>query len=454
MKEALDPSPEQVPHGPGGPAGHPSLGEALRVWLKIGLLSFGGPAGQIAMMHRELVEKRRWLSDRRFLHALNYCMLLPGPEAQQLAVYTGWLLHRTRGGLIAGLLFVLPGAMLMWLISWLYMAQGQQAWMEGVFYGLKAAVMAVVVLALVRIAGKVLKHPLMWVLAGASFTALFAFEVPFPLVVISALLIGLSLGAKFPTAFGTPGHQAQGGEASHQALISDDHHHQPGDQGLGRLALRVVFWLVVWLLPQVLCFAWLGSSHVLTRQGVFFSKAALVTFGGAYAVLPYVAQQAVEVHGWLEAGQMMDGLGLAETTPGPLILVLQFVGFAGGWQAPGSLPPLLMATLAAGITLWCTFIPGYLFIFAGAPLMEKGRSHPVLGRGLSAVTAAVAGVMLNLTLWFAWHVVVPVPGSFDVVPLLLAAGFLALLKLRNWGIIPVAALAAAAGMALQLAGFC
>jgi chromate transporter len=437
--------------GDGRPA-KPSFREALRVWLKIGLLSFGGPAGQIALMHRELVEKRRWLSDRRFMHALNYCMLLPGPEAQQLAVYTGWLLHRTRGGLVAGLLFVLPGALLMWLISYLYLAHGRLPWVEGVFYGLKAAVMAVVVSALLRIAGKVLTHPVMWVLAGASFTAIFALAVPFPVIVVCALGIGLWMGARFPAAFGVVDGAVAAQADPQWHVVADDDIRGEGSPGLKRTASRIALWLALWLLPLAICLVWLGPSHVLTRQGMFFSKAALVTFGGAYAVLPYVAQQAVEVHGWLDAGQMMDGLGLAETTPGPLILVLQFVGFAGGWHEPGGLPPLAMATLAAGMTLWCTFIPGYLFIFAGAPVIERGRGYPAFDRGLSAVTAAVAGVMLNLALWFAWHVVVPEPGRFDAVPLVLAGLFLWLLRVRNWGVIPVAGLAAAAGLALHVAG--
>jgi chromate transporter len=414
----------------------PTFRQALPVWVKIGLLSFGGPAGQIALMHRELVEKRRWLDDRRFLHALNYCMLLPGPEAQQLAVYTGWLLHKTRGGIVAGALFVLPGALLMWAISYAYVFHGKLPWVESVFYGLKAAVMAIVVSAVLRIGKKVLKHPAMWAIAAASLTAILVFKVPFPLIVLSALGIGLLMGRK--------------------PLVNDVAASPAGDSSmsaaptLAGTLIKSAVWLVVWLLPVAACFAWFGPAHVLTREGVFFSKAALLTFGGAYAVLPYVAQQAVETHGWLTAGQMMDGLGLAETTPGPLILVLQFVGFLGAWHAPGELSPLAAATLGAAITTWTTFIPGYLFIFAGAPYIERTRDNPRLDRALSAVTAAVVGVIANLALWFGWSVAVPEPGRFDPLPLALAAVFFLLLQKRKCGVIAIVGLGALAGLA---AGF-
>ena len=435
------------------PPAHPSLREALWVWIRIGLLSFGGPAGQIALMHRELVETRRWVSDRRFLHALNYCMLLPGPEAQQLAVYTGWLLHRTRGGLIAGALFVLPGALLMLAISGVYVSYGKLPWMEAVFYGLKAAVMAVVLSAVLRIGKKVLKHPAMWAIAVASFLAIFRYGVPFPLIILSALGLGLGFGRKYPEVFGSGGgHGGKNADDSASYVISDEVSSMIAPPTLAGTLLKIAVWLVVWLGPLMLCAAWLGPGHVLTREGVFFSKAALVTFGGAYAVLPYVAQQAVVVEGWLTAEQMMDGLGLAETTPGPLILVLQFVGFLGGWHAPSGMPPLLTATLAAAMTTWCTFIPGYLFIFAGAPFIERTRGNLRLNTALSAVTAAVVGVILNLAVWFAWQVVVPEPGRFDAIPLVLAAGFLFLIQRRKWGMIPVVGLGAALGLALHFAG--
>ncbi len=432
---------------------HPSFGEALRVWVKVGLLSFGGPAGQIALMHHELVEKRRWLGEGRFLHALNYCMLLPGPEAQQLSVYTGWLLHGTRGGLVAGALFVLPGALLMWLISCIYVVYGKVPWMEAVFYGLKAAVMAIVVSALWKIAGKVLRHPVMWVLAAISFVAIFVAGVPFPLVVLGALGAGLVFGGRFPQVFGAGGaHVSVSPDPARDHVVSECASVNIPVPTLRGTLGRVLMWLVIWLLPLAAVISVLGPSHVLSAQGVFFSKASLVTFGGAYAVLPYVGQQAVEVHGWLDAGQMMDGLALAETTPGPLILVLQFVGFLGGWHMAGDLPPLVMATLAAGLTTWCTFVPGYLFIFGGAPLIEHGRGNRRFQPAMAAVSAAVAGVLLNLAVWFAWHLVVPSPGTIDPVPPLLAAVFFVLLWRCKWGVIRIVGLGGAAGLAMHLAG--
>nr|MCU0750938.1 chromate efflux transporter [Akkermansiaceae bacterium] len=384
------------------PPAYPTFYQALRVWVRIGLLSFGGPAGQISLMHRELVENRRWISDKRFLHALNYCMLLPGPEAQQLAIYTGWLLHRTRGGIVAGALFVLPGALLMLGISYVYVTFGKLPWMESIFYGLKAAVMAVVISAVMRIGKKVLNHPLLWALSAMSFVAIFFFSVPFPLIIVSALMIGWLLGRYHPDAFRMAGgHGEKAGELSGTYVISDAVSENIPTLSWPRTLGRISFWLLLWMAPVVASHAILGASHVLSREGVFFSKAALVTFGGAYAVLPYVAQQAVEGHGWLSAEQMMDGLGLAETTPGPLILVLQFVGFLGGWNAESGMPPLLAAVLCAGITTWCTFIPGFLFIFAGAPFVERSRGDLRFQSALTAMTAAVVGVIFNLAVWFA-----------------------------------------------------
>jgi chromate transporter len=416
----------------GLPPGHPTLREALAVWLRIGLLGFGGPAGQIALMHRELVEKRRWLSDRRFLRALNYCMLLPGPEAQQLAVYSGWLLHGTRGGIIAGALFVLPGALLMWVISYVYVLHGHVPWVESVFYGLKAAVMAIILAALLRIGGKVLTRPLMWAIALAALIAMAVLKLPFPAVVLTALALGLVTGRK--PAGGL--RLVETAETSHAAA--------PTLAGtLGKIGL----WLVIWLLPLAACVAWLGPSHVLAREAAFFSKAALLTFGGAYAVLPYVAQQAVETHAWLTPGQMMDGLGLAETTPGPLILVLQFVGFLGAWREPGGFSPLAAATLGAAITIWATFVPGYLFIFAGAPFIERSHGNVRLEHALAAVTAAVVGVIANLALWFGWNVVRAENGGFDPLPLALAAVFFYLLHWKKSGVITIVGLGALAGLA-------
>lgn len=431
---------------------HPSFREALSVWVRIGLLSFGGPAGQISLMHRELVEKRRWISDRRFLHALNYCMLLPGPEAQQLAIYNGWLLHRTRGGLAAGTLFVLPGALLMLAISYVYITYGRLPWMEAVFYGLKAAVMAVVISAVMRIGRKVLKQPLLWAVSAVSFVAIFGFGVPFPLIIGCALGLGLILAKYQPDAFTMAGGHGTGKEADGKSyVISDDNYSRSVPISWSATLGKVAFWLMVWCVPVVASQVFLGASHVFTREGVFFSKAALVTFGGAYAVLPYVAQQAVEVQGWLTAAQMMDGLGLAETTPGPLILVLQFVGFLGGWNEPGGMHPLLAASLAAGMTTWCTFIPGFLFIFAGAPFVERSRESARLHAALTVMTAAVVGVILNLAAWFAWHVVVPEPGQADLLPLALAGLFLYLLVNRGWNVITIVGIGAAIGWGLHLA---
>ena len=427
---------------PSPPPARPSLREALAVWLRIGLLGFGGPAGQIALMHRELVEKRRWLDERRFLHALNYCMLLPGPEAQQLATYSGWLLHGVRGGVLAGALFVLPGALLMWAIAWLYITQGDLAWLAACFHGLKSAVIALVAVAVLRIGGKALRRPLLWGLAALSFVAICFFQVPFPVVVLAALAAGLVFGRRHPEWFdGSP-------------AVADDPHGRPAIQAPGwrLMLLRCGLWLALWLAPPLACLAWLGPAHLFTRLGAFLSQVALVTFGGAYAVLPYVAGHAVDTHQWLDAGQMMDGLALAETTPGPLILVLQFVGFLAGWQHPGPLAPLWAATLAAALTTWVTFMPGYLFIFAGAPWFESARRHPRLQAALAAVTAAVAGVILNLALWFAWHATMPEPGRVDPIPLLLGGLWFWLMTKRHWGMLPVVGAAAAIGLALHFAG--
>jgi len=413
----------------------PTFREALLVWVKIGLLSFGGPAGQIALMHRELVEQRGWISNQRFLHALNYCMLLPGPEAQQLAIYIGWLLHKVRGGLVAGCLFVLPGALLIWGISVLYVTVGNLPVFQAIFYGLKPAIMAIVLGALLKIGGKVLRRPVLWVVALAAFVAIFFFSLPFPLVVLAAGLAGWIIQRIVPTALPI------------EAEL-DDATDRLGCPSLGKSLLLGGGWGLLWIAPVILAWLMLGRGHVLTQEGIFFSKAALVTFGGAYAVLPYVAQQAVETHGWLSPAQMMDGLALAETTPGPLILVLQFVGFLGGWNEPGSWSPLVMATLAAALTSWVTFLPGFLFIFVGAPWMEVYRTSPRLLAAMAGISAAVVGVLLNLGVWFAWHVVVPEPGVIDPIPLLAAVLFFVLMRWRKWSVFAVIGAGAALGLLL------
>jgi chromate transporter len=421
----------------------PSFAQALRVWLEIGLLSFGGPTGQIALMHRELVEKRRWVSDSRFLHALNYCMLLPGPEAQQLAIYIGWLLHRTWGGIVAGALFVLPGALVMWGISVVYVLFGRLPAMEAVFYGLKPAVIAIVAVAVLRIGRRALRNPVLRGIALLAFVAIFFFKVPFPLILASAALIGFLGGLRWPEFFdATAGHRANGNADDAHYVIGDDViHTRPS---VTRTLVTAAIWAVMWLLPVLGCVLALGPAHVLTTEGLFFSKAALVTFGGAYAVLPYVAQQAVERYGWLTAPQMLDGLGLAETTPGPLILVLQFVGFLGGWHAPGG--GLLLATLAAALTSWVTFVPGFLFIFAGAPFVESSRGNLRLSTALSAITAAVVGVILNLAVWFGWHVILPAGRGVDGFSLAAAILFFIALQKGKWGALPLLGVAALAGL--------
>ncbi len=442
--------------GAGG--GRPSFQEATAVWWRIGLLSFGGPAGQIALMHRMLVEERRWIAEPRFLHALNFCMLLPGPEAQQLATYVGWLLHGVRGGLVAGLLFVLPGAVAMLALSIAYALYGSTPLVAGLFYGLKAAVLAIVVQAVVRIGARALKTAPARLLAAAAFLAIFALHVPFPLIVLAAGLIGYLATRAGSEAFrAAPAHG--GGGAAAEAVATG-----PAAPGWRRSVATAVFWIALWLAPTVLCLAVLGPDDVFTRIGAFFSVMAVVTFGGAYAVLAYVAQAAVATYGWLAPGEMLDGLGLAETTPGPLILVLEFVGFLAGFRDPGPLGPLAAGVLGAGLTLWVTFVPSFLWIFVGAPYVERVRNNTPLSGALAAVTAAVVGVILNLAVWFGLHVVfrsvervavgplwldVPVLASLDPAALMLAlAAAVALFRFRL-GLVPVLCGCALAGLALH-----
>lgn len=383
-----------------------SFAEALRVWAKIGLLGFGGPAGQIALMHRELVEQRHWISESRFLHALNYCMLLPGPEAQQLAVYIGWLLHRTWGGIVAGILFVLPGAVVLGLLSWLYVSFGSVPIVSALFFGLKAAVLAVVVEAVLRIGKRALKTRFLIVLAALAFVTIYALHVPFPWIVLGAALIGLVAGkwvpAWLPVAQTTTEESDMRYVVDRQLARNDATHIRPS---LRRSVQATLICVMVWFAPVTMA-AWsLGTGHVVAKEGLFFSQTAVVTFGGAYAVLAYVAQRAVEDFGWLRPGEMIDGLALAETTPGPLIMVLQFVGFVAAYRHPGALDPLVAALLGAAMTTWVTFVPSFLFIFVGAPYIEALRRNRSLHAALSAVTAAVVGVVLNLAVWFTLHTV-------------------------------------------------
>lgn len=449
---------------PAAPAA-PTFAEAARVWAKIGLLSFGGPAGQIALMHKELVEERRWIGERRFLHALNYCMLLPGPEAQQLAIYIGWLLHRTAGGLVAGTLFILPGALVMLGLSVLYALTRQVALVEALFLGVKAAVLAVVVEAVLRIGKRALRNRAMVAIAAAAFIGLFVFRAPFPLVVLAAGLCGWIGSRRAPGLFASAGH---GGGAAPDAGGVVDRMFECGELGHAdpswRRAARVLaLWLPVWLGPVALLWLAVGPSAIWTQIGGFFSLMAVVTFGGAYAVLAYVAQAAVDGFGWLAPGEMVDGLGLAETTPGPLILVLQFVGFLAAHRAPGGLDPLLAGGLGALLTLWVTFAPCFLWIFLGAPYVEALRGNRAISAALSAITAAVVGVVLNLALWFALHVVfrevrtldlfgagpdLPVLASIDWrAASLAAAALIAMLRFRV-GMMPTLAACALAGVVL------
>ena len=430
------------------PATRPSLAEATRVWLSIGLLSFGGPAGQIALMHRILVEERRWLPENRFLHALNFCMLLPGPEAQQLATYAGWLLHGWRGGVIAGTLFVLPGFLVILGLSATYALASDTAFVPAIFFGLKAAVLAIVVEALLRIGRRAIRGPFELSLAALAFLALFAFAIPFPVVVLAAAAAGLARSRIAPAASpdvsnATPD-LAQGGGWR---------------QSLG----AILVWGGLWTLPFLVLVALGAAEGVYMTIAVFFSQMAMVTFGGAYAVLAYVAQEAVMTHGWLRPGEMLDGLALAETTPGPLVLVLNHVGFLAAFRNPGGLEPLQAGILGASLTAWVTFVPCFLWILAGAPHIERLRGNRALGGALSAITAAVVGVILNLALWFGIHVlfaevwqfragplqpVLPRWQSLDPIALLLSAVAALLLFRFRWGVIPLLGLMAGLGLAL------
>ncbi|MBZ9735574.1 chromate efflux transporter [Mesorhizobium sp. CA18] len=441
----------------------PSFREATRLWAKIGLLSFGGPAGQIALMHKELVEERRWIGEERFLHALNYCMLLPGPEAQQLAVYIGWLLHRTAGGLVAGSLFVLPGALVMLGLSSFYMLYNDAPVVEALFFGVKAAVLAVVVEAVIRIGKRALKNRAMIVIAVAAFLAIYVARVPFPLIVLAAGLIGW-IGNRFaPRLFSGSAH-GKGSVADIKGVV--DLMFERGELGhtvptRWHAARTIAIWLPLWLGPVALVAVLAGPGSVWAQVGGFFSLMAVVTFGGAYAVLAYVAQAAVTSFGWLSPGQMVDGLGLAETTPGPLILVLQFVGFAAAYRHAGAINPLLAGSLGSALTLWATFVPCFFWIFLGAPYIEQLRQNRALAAALGAITAAVVGVIMNLALWFALHVVfgkvasvgwgveVPVLSSLDWrAALLSAAAMVAMFRLKL-GMLPTLAGSALAGLALQ-----
>jgi len=431
-----------------------SFGEAFRFWLKLGFISFGGPAGQIAIMHQELVERRRWISEKRFLHALNYCMLLPGPEAQQLATYLGWLMHRTWGGVIAGLLFILPSLFLLILLSWIYLSFGQVPAVAGILYGIKPAVTAIVLFAAYRIGSRALKNSLLWTLAALAFVAIFALDAPFPLIVLIAACLGAIGGRLVPDKFAVGGGHGSAKQSYGPALIDDDtpvpEHARFRWLHLVKVAITG---LMLWGGVMGLLCGQYGWNGALTQMGWFFTKAALLTFGGAYAVLPYVYQGAVEHFHWLSATQMIDGLALGETTPGPLIMVVTFVGFLGGWsQLPFGSDALLMAgVVAAVVVTYFTFLPSFLFILAGGPLVESTHGNLKFTAPLSAITAAVVGVILNLAVFFAWHVFWPhgFAGRFDGIAALIGAGALLALFRYKLGVVPVIAVCGAAGLALM-----
>jgi chromate transporter len=443
-----------------------SLLAAFRVWLRISLLSFGGPAGQIAVMHRILIEEKRWISEDRFLHALNYCMLLPGPEAQQLATYIGWLMHRTLGGLIAGILFIIPGAIVILLLSILYAGYYEVKFVEALFFGIKAAVLAVVVEAVLRIGKRALKNTVMYTIAGGAFISIFFLAVPFPIVILAAAAIGLAGNKLMLPNFGNNTDRDSDIENhSASALVdsgieSDSFTHIKPSIISSMQILTI--WLTIWLGPLVILFVTLGPTNIFVQEGLFFSKMAVVTFGGAYAVLAYVAQQAVENYGWLAPGEMLDGLGMAETTPGPLIMIVQFVGFMGAYRNPGILDPLTAGILGALLTTWVTFAPCFLWIFLGAPFIETLRGNKALAAALSAITAAVVGVILNLVIWFSLHVIfgevnektigvihlyIPVWNTIDWAALLISTGALVATLKFHIGMIATLLASGAVGIA-------
>ena len=429
----------------------PTRADAFRYWLRLGFISFGGPAGQIAIMHRELVDERRWISERRFLHALNYCMVLPGPEAQQLATYIGWLLHRTWGGVVAGVLFVAPSLVLLILLSWLYVRYGDIPLVAAAFNGVKPVVVAIVAHAAWRIGRRALRHTLQWAIAIAAFVALFAFALPFPLIVLGAALIGAIGGRIAPAAFAGAAHSASAKRAALPAVIDDDTPPPAHARfARARFARVLIVCLMLWLMAYGLVVA-LAAGTPLDDMAVFFTKAAFLTFGGAYAVLPYVNQAAVQTFGWLTAEQMIDGLALGETTPGPLIMVVAFVGFVGAWTKAALGPEwLALAGIAgASVATFFTFLPSFLFILAGGPLVEATRDEVRYTAPLAGVTAAVVGVIVNLALFFALHVFTP-EGRIDVAAMLVGAGAALALFRFGVGVIPVIAAGAVAGLAIGL----
>jgi chromate transporter len=442
-----------------------SWAEAVAVWSRVAILSFGGPAGQIAVMHRILVEEKRWISEERFLHALNYCMLLPGPEAQQLATYIGWLMHRTLGGLLAGGLFIVPGIISIMALSYVYAAYGKVGFVTALFFGLKAAVLAIVLQAVVRVGKRALQNRVMHVIAAIAFIGIFFLDIPFPIIIFGAAFIGFLGGWSGAAAFqATNGHDNGGNKKEKGVVDSILKHARPT---VARALSVSAIWLALWLIPVLVLLVTLGTANVFSQIAVFFSKMAMVTFGGAYAVLAYVAQQAVSDYHWLRPGEMLDGLGMAETTPGPLIMVLQFVGFMAAFRDPGVLSPMMAGTLGGLLATWVTFTPCFLWIFLGAPFIEKLRDNKALSAAMSAITAAVVGVVLNLAIWFAIHTIfrevrpvrgfgfsydAPVVASVDPWALALSAAAAVAIFQFKVGMIPTLAACSLAGVVLYFAG--
>ena len=430
------------------------LGEAFRYWLKLGFISFGGPTGQIAIMHQELVERKRWISEKRFLHALNYCMVLPGPEAQQLATYIGWMMHRTWGGVISGGLFVLPSLFILAALTWIYLVFGDVPLVSGLFYGIKPAVTAIVLFAAWRIGSRALKNAWLWAISAAAFVAIFAFRIPFPAIVLAAGIIGLVGGRIAPEKFATGGHGSA--QKRYGAALIDDDTPTPSHALFRwpRLAVVLAVFLGIWAVSLVALVALFGWESAFAQMGWFFTKAALLTFGGAYAVLPYVYQGAVEQYGWLTPTQMIDGLALGETTPGPLIMVVAFVGFVGAWTkaALGAGALALAGWLGATVATFFTFLPSFLFILLGGPLVESTHGDLRFTAPLTGITAAVVGVILNLAVFFAFHVLWPegFSGRFDWFSLVVGLAALAALWRYRTGMIPVILACGAAGLAYRL----
>ena len=443
-----------------------SFNEAILVWMRIAILSFGGPAGQIAVIHRILVDEKKWISEERFLHALNYCMLLPGPEAQQLATYIGWLLHRTVGGLVAGGLFILPGIVAIMGLSYIYALYGNVGFVEAIFFGLKTAVLAIVIQAVVRVGKRSLRNPIMVSLAAISFVAIFFFGAPFPLIIVAAAAFGF-MGARLGRPEFAPLEHGGKNTAVIDSMLGDEvpDHVRPNTARTLRVG---AIWLAIWLVPVFTLLLVLGQSDVFSQIAVFFSKMAMVTFGGAYAVLAYVAQQAADYYQWVTPREMLDGLGMAETTPGPLIMVVQFVGFMAAFREASGLTPVLAGTLGGLLATWVTFAPCFLWIFVGAPYIEALRGNKALAGALSAITAAVVGVILNLSIWFALHTLfrqtypvhqfglsfdAPVFSSVDLPALILSIAAATAIFRFNIGMLVVLAASCGAGVVMRLAGF-